>query len=511
MIMPDNETEEKRTAPTLTFSQAKKRAEEVHARMEEINELDEPTVDENEEFRGLSVEFDELVTHVERLERSAELAAVRTKAERIPGRRLSVERGSNSQGSRDDYDRDSILEPDSIEDHRFRNPWDLSEVRTFGREPGEVAGELRSRALSAIEKMQGASDNIRQAATHIIERFDSKDSKLARQCLVTSSPEYLRAWSKMAVNKGHTLTVAEQRAMNEVEQFRAMSLTDSAGGYLVPFQLDPTVIVTSNGVRNDIRQAARTVVATGDTWNGVSAGNVSWSFDAEASEVSDDSPTFAQPSIPNYMARGFVPISIEAMDDEQNVAQEVGMLLAGGKEDLEALKFILGSGSGEPTGIVTALVASSPTVIVNSASTDTFALADVYSLQGALPARYRANSSWLSNNLIYNKIRQFDTAGGNGAWQQLGDGRASVLMGRPALEAESVDGVINTSAENYSLIVGDFSNYVITDRIGMSVEFIPHLFHTSNNRPSGQRGWFARYRTGADSVNDGAFRILDIT
>jgi predicted phage gp36 major capsid-like protein len=36
-----------------------------------------------------------------------------------------------------------------------------------------------------------------------------------------------------------------------------------------------------------------------------------------------------------------------------------------------------------------------------------------------------------------------------------------------------------------------------------------HLF--SNNRPSGQRGWFARYRTGADSVNDGAFRILDIT
>ena len=80
--------------------------------------------------------------------------------------------------------------------------------------------------------MQGASDDIRQAATHIIERFDSKDSRLARQCLVTSSPEYLRAWSKMAVSKGHTLTPAEQRAMNEVEQFRAMSLTDSAGGYL---------------------------------------------------------------------------------------------------------------------------------------------------------------------------------------------------------------------------------------------------------------------------------------
>ncbi len=506
--MSDETNEEQRTAPTLTHSQSIKRMDEIHARMEEIGELEEISPEERQEFDGLRVEFDQLRAHAERLEVAAELASVRSAAPQGK-RKLRVDSGS--QRGRDEYDRDSILEPDSVEDCRFRNPWDLSEVRTFGRDGGEVAGELRARALSAIEKMQGASDDIRQAATHIIERFDSKDSRLARQCLVTSSPEYLRAWSKMAVSKGHTLTPAEQRAMNEVEQFRAMSLTDSAGGYLVPFQLDPTVIVTSNGVRSDIRQAARVVVATGDTWNGVSAANVSWSFDAEGSEVSDDAPSFAQPSIPNYMARGFVPISIEALDDEQNAAQEVGRLLAGGKEDLEGTKLILGSGSGEPTGLITALVASSPTVIATSATTDTFALADVYALQGALPARYRANASWLANNLIYNKVRQFDTAGGNGLWAQLGDGRPSVLLGREALEAEAMDGVINTSAENYSLVFGDFSNFVITDRIGMSVEFIPHLFHTSNNRPSGQRGWFARYRIGSDSVNDGGFKLLNIT
>ncbi len=506
----DPQDEARGSGPTLTHSQSVKRLEEVFARMEELGEADELSPEEDAEFAELRSEFTEVDEHRKRLERAAELAAVRTAAAGVKSsRKLRVDSGS--QRGRDEYDRDSILEPDSVEDCRFRNPWDLSEVRTFGRDGGEVAGELRARALSAIEKMQGASDDIRQAATHIIERFDSKDSRLARQCLVTSSPEYLRAWSKMAVSKGHTLTPAEQRAMNEVEQFRAMSLTDSAGGYLVPFQLDPTVIVTSNGVRSDIRQAARVVVATGDTWNGVSAANVSWSFDAEGSEVSDDAPSFAQPSIPNYMARGFVPISIEALDDEQNAAQEVGRLLAGGKEDLEGTKLILGSGSGEPTGLITALVASSPTVIATSATTDTFALADVYALQGALPARYRANASWLANNLIYNKVRQFDTAGGNGLWAQLGDGRPSVLLGREALEAEAMDGVINTSAENYSLVFGDFSNFVITDRIGMSVEFIPHLFHTSNNRPSGQRGWFARYRIGSDSVNDGGVKLLNIT
>jgi predicted phage gp36 major capsid-like protein len=38
-----------------------------------------------------------------------------------------------------------------------------------------------------------------------------------------------------------------------------------------------------------------------------------------------------------------------------------------------------------------------------------------------------------------------------------------------------------------------------------------HVFRTSNNRPSGQRGWFARYRIGSDSVNDGGFKLLNIT
>jgi len=42
------------------------------------------------------------------------------------------------------------------------------------------------------------------------------------------------------------------------------------------------------------------------------------------------------------------------------------------------------------------------------------------------------------------------------------------------------------------------------------VQFIPQLFHTSNNRPSGQSGWYATFRMGADSVNDDGFRMLDV-
>ena len=85
------------------------------------------------------------------------------------------------------------------------------------------------------------------------------------------------------------------------------------------------------------------VLATGDVWNGVAAGAVSWSYDAEAAEVSDDAPAFTQPSIPIYKAAGFVPISYEAFADAANITQEVGRLLAFGKDTLEASTFAVGS------------------------------------------------------------------------------------------------------------------------------------------------------------------------
>lgn len=473
-------------------SQLVSRMTDIQARMEQIGAKHRTSAAEDAEFDQLGAEFDD----IDRQVRLGDIAG--------GAGRFRTVRGSADA----EYDADTLRDPrDSQARYRGRDPWDLRDVQTFGRHVDELGREYKARALAAIEAMPCASDNVRRAATSILERHDSTDSRLARFALATSSPEYLRAWSKLARNEQHSITAEESRAINDVQQFRAMSLTDSAGGFLVPFQLDPTVIITSSGVRSDIRQVARQVVATGDVWNGVSSANVSWSFDAEGSEVSDDSPSFGQPSIPNYMARGFIPISIEASMDESNVAQTVGDLLAAGKDELEATKLTVGSGSGEPTGIITALAAASPSVSINTAASSTFALADVYSLQGAVPARFRAKASWLSNNLIYSKIRQFDTSGGGGFWTNLNGDRPPMLMQRDAVESEAMASTVTTG--NKLAVFGDFSNFVITDRLGMAVEFIPNLFG-ANRRPTGQRGWFAYYRVGSDSVNDNAFRMLTV-
>lgn len=496
-IMGGDGTDDKRTAPTLTHSQSVNRLKEITTELERLGELDELTPEDEQYFGELRSEFDQLDKHRKRLERDAQLAEVRNASKGIGGFR--VERGSAA--SSNDYDRDAILEPDSVEDKRFRNPWDLSEVRTFGRDKDDLAQEYRARAESAIERMQGCNDSIREAAQQMLQRADDQ-AAFSRQVLATSSPAYMRAWAKCVRGEAQTMNADEQRAM---------SLTTTAGGYLLPFQLDPSVIITSDGSKNDIRRAARQVVATSNKWNGVSAGEVSFSWDGEAAQVSDDTPTFAQPSVTVHKLQGFVPISIEALEDEQNVTQEVGRLLASGKDTAEAVAFATGAGDGsnQPFGIVTALAGGSYEVAPQTA--ETFAIGDIYALDSALPARYRGNASWLAHRTIYNLIRQFDTNGGAGLWERIGNGQPPELMGRPALEAEAMDSSWNVaaSADNYILVYGDLKNYVIADRVGTRVELVSHLFG-ANQRPTGQRGWYCYYRVGADSVNDAGMRLLNL-
>jgi predicted phage gp36 major capsid-like protein len=70
--------------------------------------------------------------------------------------------------------------------------------------------------------------------------------------------------------------------------------------------------------------------------------------------------------------------------------------------------------------------------------------------------------------------------------------------------------VNTTTTGSKVLIVGDWSNFVIVDRIGMIVELVPHLFAVANNLPSGSRGLFAMWRTGTVAAVPNAFRYLEV-
>lgn len=106
---------------------------------------------------------------------------------------------------------------------------------------------------------------------------------------------------------------------------------------------------------------------------------------------------------------------------------------------------------------------------------------------------------------MINALRQITSPNGSFVFPELRNDTPS-LLGRPIHEASNLDAAI-TAGKNL-LIYGDWSNFVVTQRVGSSVELIPHLFGTANNRPTGQRGLYQYSRWGSDSVNNAAFRML---
>jgi HK97 family phage major capsid protein len=485
----------------MTLEEMRARRADIEARLRAINDEagdNDLTPEQTEEWRTLTTEHGDLGTQVE-----AEEEAQRIRAQR-------------QQYGTPRIDADPLGEPDGIR-QRFRgNPWDLDQVtRSLHREePERGGGDLRARALGAVEHVQGVSDRSKQHITQLLEGFDYLDDEaegrgarqVAAHIVATSSPEYMRAWAK-AFKTGMRSGQPDVDALRVLQ--RAASLTDAAGGYAVPLPIDPTLIINDDGSVSPMRQISTVRTVVTDQLRTVNATAVSASYDAEAAEVSDDTPTWANTDISIYMARAFIPHSIEIGMDYPGFTGDVSMLLANAKMNLENTKFVLGSGTNEPIGIVTALTGGS--FELTSTTTDTFALADVYKLEENLPEQFEQNAAWLANKKIYSAIRQAGGANLDDFWVGLRDGRPSSMLGYPPYAASAMDGVVNATQENRVLILGDFRWFWIVDRIGFSMELIPHLFHTSNNRPSGQRGVFAWWRNGSDSVLDRAFRMLNVT
>lgn len=340
-------------------------------------------------------------------------------------------------------------------------------------------------------------------------------SLAARWAVAAGDEAYASAFARLLADpeRGHLLWTREEgdafrRAAQVHDELRAMGEgSGGAGAFMIPLTLDPAVILTSAGSNNPLRKIARVVQTTTNEWRGVTSAGATAEWIAEATEVADAAPTLLQPAIPVYKGDAFVPYSFEVGMDAVDLLGQLKMVLTDAADQLQATAFTTGTGSAQPTGIVTALVASSPTVVVNSAGSDAFAKGDVYALQNALPARFSANAQWTANIAVLNLMSQMETTAGARLFPELSDGR---LLNKPISELSNMDGVVNATQENYVLLYGDFSNFVIVDRIGSSIELVPNLFGASR-RPTGQRGALLWFRTGSDSVADNAFRLLDVT
>jgi HK97 family phage major capsid protein/HK97 family phage prohead protease len=473
---------------TMTVEEREARQSEIKARLAELDKEYNGAALPDEaraEWDGLNDEHDANEQAIaDAMDRRARLQALADNpgaTERVNNRRAGYGTPVRNGGTR---------RPDNI--------YDLSAIRQEARSIDDLPQLYRDNAMRAIEQARFPGSEDRQAAQTQAERVLNKvadtNGELARRMLVTGSPVYERAFGKycMALST-NGLTTEEQRAL-------AVG-AGATGGFAVPFQLDPTIILTNNGSVNPLRQISRVETIVGKEWDGVTSAGVTVSRAAEAAEAADNSPTLAQPTVKAERVQGFIPFSIEVDQDWSSLQAQMTTLLADAKDVEEADSFVNGTGvSPAANGLIATLNASS------NVTANTFTVGSIYALEDALPDRFLDNARFLGHRSVYNLARQFDTAGGASLWVRLGEGLPPELIGYPAHRTSAMpDGTL--AINDRYLLLGDFRQFLIVDRVGMTVDVVPHLFG-ANRRPTGQRGLYAFWRNNSKVLVDNAFRVL---
>lgn len=472
-----------------TIAEMRARLEEITSRMSEIHEeAGEAALSEERQ-----TEWDDLDTEYAETEKkinSAESRSERMKsfAASTPGAR---EKGTD-QGS-----------PAFVRTRTEREIYDVDSLRSEARDEYDFADLCRDNAMRAVEKARFSRMAKREAAqdnaAYLLDNVDDDEGSLAQRFLLTGSPLYERAFAK-------TVKHMSTAGLNN-EELRAMALSTNLGadgGYAVPFQLDPSVILTNDGATNPLRQMSRIEQITGKEWQGVTSDGVTVARAAEAAESTDNSPDLAQPTVKAERVHGFIPFSIEIDQDWNQFRSEMSRMLQDAKDREEASSFVVGNGSSpNANGVVSTLSGNT----VTAAGTANFGAADVYKLEESLAPRWRTGKAqFLGNHTIYNLIRQFADTDGHKLWERIGAGQPPELLGYQAREASAMSSTLTTGQK--ILLFGDFSNFLIVDRVGMSVELVPHLFGTVANFPTGQRGIYAIWRNNSKILVDKAFKLL---
>ena len=174
-----------------------------------------------------------------------------------------------------------------------RDPFDdMEAVRTRTIRPTE----MRERAHDAIEWVSRTQwvdfpDDRAEQAT----RAAARDSGIARHILMTGSQDYY---------EGFRAYVRDPEGMAA----RATTVGTGSLGYMLPFVLDPTIILSNDGSSNPYRRISRVEQTTSSTWNGVTSAGVNAAFGSEAGGATSSSSHDAEAD-----AHRIVPI--ESGDD----------------------------------------------------------------------------------------------------------------------------------------------------------------------------------------------------
>lgn len=337
----------------------------------------------------------------------------------------------------------------------------------------------------------------------ILERREAIDLELSKAVNrpITDSPFTKQEKTGRASDEYKNAFWKSMRSKSSFEIKNALEEgTDSEGGYLVPDEFEQK-LVESLEEENIFRKLANVIqTSSGDRKIPVVAtkGTASWVDEEGTIPESDDS--FSQVSIGAYKLATLIKVSEELLNDsvfnlESYIATEFGRRI-GNKEE-EA--FIVGDGTGKPTGIL----ASSGGGQLGKTTTSTTSITfdDIIDLYYSLSSPYRKNASFIMNDSTVKAIRKLKDGSGNYIWQpSMTAGVPDTILNCPVYTSTYVPAI---SAGNKTVVFGDYSYYWIADRQGRSFKRLNELYAVT-----GQVGFVASQRVDGKLILSEAVKYL---
>jgi len=275
--------------------------------------------------------------------------------------------------------------------------------------------------------------------------------------------------------------------------------TDSQGGYLVPDEFERT-LVQALDEHNIMRQIARIIrTSSGELQIPVvsARGAASWLSEGESIPLSDT--TFAQVTLNAYKLGTMIRVSRELLADsafplDTFLAQDFGRRIG----ELEEEAFVVGDGTGQPTGFLTSAQVGKTTASDTSITFD-----DVMDLYHSLKAPYRNKAVFVANDLTVKAFRKLKDNNGQYIWNaSVVTGTPDTILGRPVYVSNFMPQI---EAEAKILAFGDFSYFWIGDRQGRTFERLNELFSQTD-----QVGFKATQRVDAKLILPEAIQVLQM-
>ena len=334
--------------------------------------------------------------------------------------------------------------------------WDRLEAEYVTRQ-AEIAkhetAETREREHNALDTRRAGREGNGGAVTPEAEAREKVNK--AFRAFLTQHPG---TWDE------ETRQVIQSRESELPPEVRALGLTGAAGGFTVPedfmAELDKAMLSFSG-----IAQAARMINTAGGAampWPTVNDSGNSGALLAEGGAAADDvDPTFAAVTFGAFVYTSkILRVANQLLQDSAFPLESELPLMLG-----ERLGRILnahgttGTGSSQPRGVVTAVLADTTPIPAAGAAAITYG--DLVDLQHGVDPSYRArNPVWMMHDLILKAIKKLVDTDSRPIW---GAGIAvrepDTILGHRYFINQDMDSVMAATAE--SVLYGDFSKYII--------------------------------------------------